>query len=502
MIQTDEAEDRLTRWGRDPVAFVYDVFGPGYEDLHGEKFELDIWQEQFLRALVTWEPRRYALAACKGPGKSAAESWAGLWFLTTRYDAQVIATSITGDNLKTGLWKEIATWYGLSPMLQQACELTAEKLVVRGSEKTWWCYARSFPKDADTTQQAATLAGFHSKHLMFLGDEAGDYPDGVVAAADGIFANDGEAYLILAGNTTRTSGPLYRAVQNRSGLWWVKRITGDPDAPDRCTRISRSWAEAQIAEHGREHPWVKINVLGEFPDVQSNKLLGPDDIERSQRRNPQKQDFVNEPVIVGIDTALQGDDMTVLVKRQGIACWRPRTWRMGFKTDEAMLLADQIAGVLIAEKPDAVFIDTGGPSGIAVLSRLKELGFRCQGIDFATQPVGDDSMAPIFGNRRAEMYWKASQWVKKHGALPQDTELGVELCEPEYFFPPKAAQTKFWIEPKAEIKKRLSRSPDRADAFALTFAAPVVPKALREAQNFRQSARKDWNPFDHLRGKQ
>jgi hypothetical protein len=497
----DLAVDRVAEYGKDPVLYVKEVFGPGYEELHRKPLEIDPAQEDFLRALVTWKPRRYAIAASKGVGKTAGMAWAGWWFLDTRYDPNIIATSITGDNLKTNLWKEMAVWYGLCPRLKEAFSLDTEKIVLRGREKTWWCYARSFPKDADTTQQANTLAGMHSPAVMFLGDEAGDYPDGVAAAAEGIFANDVEAYLILAGNTTRTGGPLYRAVQNRTGQWWVKRLNGDPDSPDRCPRVSLEWARAQIQEHTREHPWVKINVLGEFPDVQSNKLLGPDDVEKAQRRNPQQRDFVNEPVIIGIDTALQGSDMTVLVKRQGVMCWRPRTWRTGFKTDEAMLLADQIAGVLLAEKPDAVFIDTGGPSGIAVLSRLKELGFRAQGIDFATPPVGDDSLAPIFGNRRAEMYFKASQWVKKHGALPQDTELGVELCEPTYFFPPRAAQTKFWIEPKDEIKKRLSRSPDRADAFVLTFAAPVAPKALREAQNFRQSQRKDWNPYDSLRGR-
>jgi hypothetical protein len=100
------------------------------------------------------------------------------------------------------------------------------------------------------------------------------------------------------------------------------------------------------------------------------------------------------------------------------------------------------------------------------------------------------------------MYYKASQWVKKHGALPQDTELGVGAVRAGVQLPAESRADEVLDRAESEIKKRLSRSPDRADAFALTFAAPVVPKALREAQNFRQSARKDWNPFDHLRGKQ
>jgi hypothetical protein len=70
-------------------------------------------------------------------------------------------------------------------------------------------------------------------------------------------------------------------------------------------------------------------------------------------------------------------------------------------------------------------------------------GSDAQGIDFATDPVGDDTSAPIFGNRRAEMYYKASQWVKKHRALPQGHELGAELCEPTVLLPAKAAQTKY-----------------------------------------------------------
>jgi hypothetical protein len=494
----DEAVDRIAVWGRDPVLYVHEVFGPGYQELYRKPLEIDPAQEDFLRALVTWRKGHYAIAASKGVGKTAGMAWAGWWFLDTRYDPQIIATSITGDNLKQNLWKEMATWYGLSPRLRKAFSLDTEKIVLRERPKTWWCYARSFPKDADTTQQANTLAGLHSRAVMFLGDEAGDYPDGVAAAAEGIFANDVEAYLILAGNTTRTGGPLYRAAKNASGQWWVKRITGDPDSPDRCPRVSREWAEAQIREHGREHPWVKINVLGEFPNVQSNKLLGPDDLELAMRRNPQAREYVDEPVIYGIDTARQGDDQTALCKRQGCVVWPLRTWRVA----DSMVLADQIAGILIKEPGDAVFIDTGGPSGIAVLDRLRQLGFRAQGIDFATDPVGDDTSAPTFGNRRAEMHYKAAQWIKKHGALPRDIELGAELCEPEYSVDARGKQTKYWIEPKDEIKKRLSRSPDRADAFVLTFAAPVVPKALREAQNFRQSARKDWNPFDHLRGKQ
>jgi hypothetical protein len=493
-----DAIDQLVEWGADPRKFVMDCFSAAYEEQHGKPLEPDVWQDDFLNALVTWETGRFALAACKGAGKSCGEAWAVLWFFVTRHNAQIVVCSITRDNLTTGLWKELAVWYALSPLLKSIATLAKESITMLGFEQSWFIKARSFPKDADSTQQSNTLAGLHSPHVMFVGDEAGDFPDGVVAAAEGIFANDVEAKLILAGNTTRTAGPLYRAARNTHGLWWVKRITGDPDNPGRCKRISLSYAKAVILENGRDHPWTKINILGEFPDVASDKLLGPDDIERAQQRNPKAEEFRREPVIIGIDTARQGVDQTVLCRRQGCVTFKLRAWR----TADSAVLTAQIAGVLMQLEPkaDAVFIDVGGPSGYAVLDGLNKLGFKVHGVDFGSDPVWGSPTAPAFLNRRAEMYWMASQWVKRVGSLPVDIELGVELTEPTYYVDQRGKQTKFSLEPKDEIKGRIGRSPDRGDSFVLTFAAPVLPASLRDtAQVIQSHEQKSFNPYEFMR---
>jgi hypothetical protein len=42
----------LRHWANDPVAFVYEVFGPGYEEETGKPLDLDHWQLKTLRALV------------------------------------------------------------------------------------------------------------------------------------------------------------------------------------------------------------------------------------------------------------------------------------------------------------------------------------------------------------------------------------------------------------------------------------------------------------------
>jgi phage terminase large subunit len=88
--------------------------------------EPDAWQVEFLRAFV--KNQRLALKACKGPGKSAALAWVGWNFLLTRPHPKVVCTSITGQNLKDGLWTEMSKWQQKSPLLSKAFTWAAERI--------------------------------------------------------------------------------------------------------------------------------------------------------------------------------------------------------------------------------------------------------------------------------------------------------------------------------------------------------------------------------------
>src|SRR4051812_43225790 len=89
----------------------------------------DAWQAKALDAWACAKPReRIAMQACAGPGKSAVEAWCGWNGLLCYSDGhdhpQGAAVSITGENLKNGLWKELAYWRERSPVLQRAFEMT------------------------------------------------------------------------------------------------------------------------------------------------------------------------------------------------------------------------------------------------------------------------------------------------------------------------------------------------------------------------------------------
>ena len=163
----------------------------------------------------------------------------------------------------------------------EALSWTKTAIVNKRHPQSWWAQLRTWPKHGDQQQQADALAGLHAPHVMGVVDEAGGVPQSVLVALEAILANaeHGEAKLLIAGNPTHTTGPLYRACTVDRTLWQVVTITGDPDDPSRSPRISQKWAREMIAQYGRENPWVLVNVFGQFPPVSINALLGVEEVQ-------------------------------------------------------------------------------------------------------------------------------------------------------------------------------------------------------------------------------
>lgn len=463
------AIDAIRAWRSDPVLFVRQVFGA----------EPDAWQRDALAA-VARDPK-VAMSACKGPGKSCLLAWVIWWFLATNVDAQVIAVSITSDNLKDNLWKELALWQSKSPLLQKAFEWGAERIKSIERPATWWCSARSFARASDATQQANTLAGFHGQNILVVLDELGDYPEGVLSAAEAIFANDVNAKLVVAGNPTSTSGSLYRVVKQSQG-WHVIFITGDPDDPKRSPRISLRWAQEEIAKWGRENPWIMVNILGEFPPAGENQLISVNDVLAAMSRDVPALSYRTDPIIWGVDPSVSlraGADEAALARRQGVLARKLHVWR----GKDGPELASAIGRLILeaeqeGQMPDAIFVDAGGV-GRSCYDHLIHLGYE----DVVVQvDFGGAAGDARFLNKRAEMWWGLSEWVHSaQSCLPSDPVLQAELPGPTFKFRAVNKQTKFQLESKDDMKARGVASPNRADALALTFAAPVARKG-REAR--------------------
>lgn len=485
--KSEAARQQLLVWRADPVRFAHDVLG----------FTPDRWQEIVLRAVV--KDRRVAMIACKGPGKSALLAVIIWWWMLTRRHAQVVCTSISRENLRDGLWKELSFWFSKSKVLQAAFEFGKERIEAKGSPEeraNWWVSARGWAQDADQHSQAATLAGLHGPAMMYVGDEAGDYPPGVLAAADAVLANVNDANegrVIVAGNPTSTAGPLYAISTHNRKLWHVTHITGDPDDPLRSSRIDIKWARETIEQYGRENPYVLVNIFGKFPPTGMNQLIGPDLVREAMTRAPRPPDYMYSQKRLGIDVARFGDDSTVICPRQGLVCFPPIVLR-GADTNE---VAGRVMNVKHKWGSELEAIDGTGGYGAGVVDALIQAGYSPIEKNFAGK-----SQDPVFFNARTEMWWRMVEWIKRGGALPDDPELARDLTVPMYAH----KGGKIQLEEKEQIKKRLGYSPDRADALALTFAIPEAPGtrdsatgAIRPDNEIGNVVVSEWDPHDPAR---
>jgi hypothetical protein len=498
----------IASWRTDPEKFVHEVFGA----------KPDLWQQKVLQALVV-EPR-IAMSACKGPGKSCLLAWIIWWFLLCHPDAQIIALSITRDNLKDNLWKELAYWQGQADALHnKRLEFIAKKtgaahvnqpsiltryfeysnarIVSREKPNTWWVSARGFSKSADPTQQANTLAGFHGENIMIVLDEVGDYPEGVVSAAEAIFATAGQnTKLVVAGNPTDPQGPLGRIVSRDAANWHIVYITGDPDDPERSPRIDINWARQQIATWGRDNPWVMVNVLGLFPPVGANQLIDINRVTQAMARKAVREHFINSERVWGLDPSRFGDDEACLMRRWGSVVLQPKVWRNLDGTQLGNMMAFEMKEAADAgEAPDAVFIDVGGV-GASVYDRLRVLGWEVIAIDF-----GSKAQDSRFANKRAEIWWRMAEFLKSPTCvLPNDPVIRGELVGPKFDFKVINHRTCFVLESKKAMKARGVPSPNRADALALTWSQPVVPQRHESPYGVRATERQakaviDYDPL-------
>lgn len=462
--------DRIRLWRADPAQMVRDLW----------RVEPDAWQIEGLRAFADRDDpqkRRISMQACAGPGKSCEESWMGWNFLICYADKDKhpngAAISITAENLKNGLWKELAVWYNRSPVLQQAFEMTSERIFAREHPQTWYLGARSYSKTADPDSQGRTLSGLHAPFMLYLLDESGDMHPAVMRSAEQGLSNCEWGKIVQAGNTTSQQGCLYQAATTQRHLWYVIEITADPESADRTPRVSIDWAREQIALYGRDNPWVMAFILGKFPPGGINQLLSLEDVSEAMKRSPKPDQFDWAQKRIGIDVARFGDDRTVIFPRQGIVALQPSVMRHQDTTAiaaRAMMQKNEWAW-------EMALIDDTGHWGHGVIDNLRASKLPVVGIQFHDRKTNN----PRYFNRRTEMWLEMAEWIKRGGALPNLPELVPELTTPTYGF----REGKMLLEEKDSIKIKIGRSPDLADALALTFALPDMPNNPRLPHGFQ-----------------
>ena len=468
--ETQIAED-IAGFTHDPLGYVLYAFPWGQGEL-ADYAGPEEWQQEDLAwigaqlkaqaAAGEYHPLRLAAAAGNGVGKSAMASFLITWGLSTCDDCRIIVTANTAAQLATKTWPELARWHRRS-LNESWFEFNATSLSSKqpSHEKTW--RADSLPWSINKPE---AFAGLHNqgKRIIIIFDEASSIPDVIWETAEGATTDQGTEILWVAfGNPTRGSGRFHACFNSHRHLWRTRHIDS------RNVRISnkaliQEWADT----YGESSDYFKVHVKGEFPSVSDRQFIGTDLVEAARKRTIRPEDVSYAATILGCDPAWTGGDETTMFMRRGNYSKKLATFP---KNDDDFEMAGYLAKHEDQEKADAVFVDLGYGTGIK--SAGKQMGR-----DWRLVPFGGKSGDPGCLNKRVEMWALMKKWLQEGGAIPDDPVLAEELTSVEYGVIPTGPNAgKIFLESKEDMKKRGLRSPNRADALALTFAAPVVKKA-------------------------
>lgn len=443
----------------------------------------DTWQEKILKdvrdgLLTPAQAIQIAVSSGHGVGKSALVAWLILWSLATFEDTKGIVTANTATQLSTKTWAELAKWYRLF-IAKHWFVFTATSIysVEKEHEKTWRFDAIPW---SETHTEA--FAGLHNKgrRVVLIFDEASAIPDSIWEVAEGALTDkDTELLWITFGNPTRNTGRFHACFNSMRHRW--KTMTVDSrDAKMTNKEQLNQW----IADYGEDSDFCRVRVRGIFPNTSDNQFIPTDVVQKAKGKHLDESQYNFAPKIIGVDPAWTGGDETVVVLRQGLASQILTVIR---KNDDDFYVAGLIAKLEDEHKVDAVMIDLGYGTGI--YSAGKQMHRQ-----WTLIPFGGKSSDLGFANKRAEMWNLMKQWLTSGGAIPNDPTLATDLTSPEAYVVavgPNAG--KIILESKDDMKKRGLASPNRADALALTFAMPVLPKAQQNQRQFARPA--EYDPF-------
>jgi len=447
----------------------------------------DLWSKQGMIANAVLLERRVAVRSGHKVGKSRLAAGLGLWWTCTHGAARSILTAPTSRQVSKALWYEVRRYWQGSPELRR---LVPEPGLAPETGCRWYDGRELF---GFTASDADNVSGPGGPEVLIVIDEGPGVPREVWEAFQGIRAGGGK--VLALGNPTQTTGWFFDAYNGKRKGWAHFQIssTETPNFIEGRTVIpglaERDFVQEVIDDYGEDSPQYAVRVKGDFPKSVSNVVIGLGLVEGARSRwDDEDVSDVCHVVDFGVDVARFGDDDSAVSGRRGLRTYTPAFFEAEHDIKAVVNGYDAVkVGGLVANcvrvlaKPGErirIKVDTTGGFGEPVCAELERLK-QVPGDD--GQPIlpphteiirvnfsgssSDSSKYPVL---RDEL-WFSGRKSLLLGALYPDPKAESELIAPTYELD---AQGRNKVEKKRDTKKRLGRSPDRADSVLLAQYEP------------------------------
>lgn len=459
----DKKERELFEYYVDhPVEFVEDMIfctlGPDNRpvprlDASGVPYQMHHTQKAALQALA--DGKWPIISAGRGVGKTAILSWAQIWWMYTRPSARIPVISVKQDQLKRNVWPEIFKWLDGSLLRSDFVWEKTRVFLVNKEQKVF-----SFMMSGVTKE---SFQGVHDDFLLSQSDEGSGIPDEVFEAMLGSLTGPMNAAMIF-GNPTQSSGFFIETFEHPTGKWVPIHIPCVDEKGVRHPNVTQEFIDYHKKKYGEDSSPYRVYVLGLKPNEAPNTLIPWEWIKSAESRDVQNTGIYR--VVWGLDVARFGDDHSALAKRQGNHLLEPvKTWAGKDTMQLAGLIKMEYEDTPEAQRPSEILVDVIG-IGAGVVDRCRESGLPVRGVNVSEA----GSVQRQYRRMRDELWWRVREWFETRAvSMPEDGDLRDELSAMKYDTTPDG---KIVAQSKSDFKKDhpLIGSPDRADAFVLTFA--------------------------------
>lgn len=485
----------LTQYQHDPAGFFVDVLGVVPESV--------TWSQSPAYATHQWDGtpdpliaaaqavargQWIAVASGTGTGKTFTEAALFLWHCACWRDGIAVTVATKEDQMLKGVWREIARLWPRFQARFPAAELTHLRIRMDPSRGDAWGGWGITAAVRSGESSATGVQGLHAARLLILVDEMPGVPAPIVTALVNTATDDGNV-IAGFGNPDHQADPL--AVFGRmkrvqairiSGLDHPNVVTGETLVPG---AVSRSSIQMRADEYGVDSPLYGSRVRGIAPEQAEDALIKRAWVTAAQARWADAMAAgmgKRWPIAYGVDPSnSDAGDLAAVARFQGPVC----TEVTASRCPDANVLGTRVWLQAHGEDvpPSHIGVDSIGV-GAGTVNEINRLAPEyCAGLNGGAAPImrvsklGDGegwaSDANQFRNLRAQMYWQLREDLRRDRiALPPDAELVEELVAPTY----EVTGGKVQLEPKDDIRARLGRSPNKADA--VVYANWVRPRSV------------------------
>jgi phage terminase large subunit len=475
---TEAARRLIQKWEPNPSLFGAEALGAR------------LWSQQKRILTALAKPgARVAVRSGHKVSKTHTAAVALHWFAQTHRRGRAIFTGPTYGNLVKVLWPEVRRIYRESkfPLGGRLYDDVSKGLQLPGDREVFGL----------TVKDPEAFAGL-SGDILFVVDEGSGVSEAIF---DAIFGNTaGGARVLVIGNPTRVSGTFYDAFHSKRAAWTTIHVDSrtTPNFPrgffdtegvslDDLARLppvpesqripglaTPEWVVWAAEQWGVGTPQWDVRVCGNFPTQGDDSVIPLAFVEDAKLRFARMEEDERKPtgpLRIGVDVARFGDDETVIRPLRGDVAL-PATVLHHQDTVQVAGEVLRIAAELreYGEEPPKVKVDATG-LGAGVVDQLVRhtSSVRVYAVDAGSSPTMQPEHGAGYSRLRDQLWFAARLWLRDRGHLPEEPKLEAELVAPCYRFDETG---RIKVERKEETKKRLRRSPDRADALNLAIYDP------------------------------